>query len=66
LLARYGKEDQPEGLIPKVSQETLGEMISTTRGRVNFFMNKFRKLGFIHYNGGLQVHKSLLSVVLHE
>jgi CRP-like cAMP-binding protein len=66
LLARYGKEDQPEGLIPKVSQETLAEMIGTTRARVNFFMNKFRKLGFIHYNGGLQVHKSLLSVVLHE
>ena len=66
LLARYGKEDQPEGLLPKVSQETLAEMIGTTRSRVNFFMNKFRKLGFIHYNGGLQVHKSLLSVVLHE
>jgi CRP-like cAMP-binding protein len=66
LLARYGKEDQPEGLIPKVSQEMLAEMIGTTRSRVNFFMNKFRKLGFIHYNGGLQVHKSLLSVVLHE
>ena len=66
LLARYGKQDQPEGLIPKVSQETLAEMIGTTRSRVNFFMNKFRKLGFIHYNGGLQVHKSLLSVVLHE
>jgi CRP-like cAMP-binding protein len=66
LLARYGKEDQPEGMIPKVSQETLAEMIGTTRSRVNFFMNKFRKLGFIHYNGGLQVHKSLLSVVLHE
>jgi CRP-like cAMP-binding protein len=67
LLARYGKEDQPEGLIPKVSQETLSEMIGTTRSRVNFFMNKFRKLGFIQYNnGGLQVHKSLLSVVLHE
>jgi CRP-like cAMP-binding protein len=66
LLARYGKEDQPEGLIPKVSQETLAEMIGTTRSRVNFFMNKFRKLGFIHYNGGLQIHKSLLSVVLHE
>jgi CRP-like cAMP-binding protein len=66
LLARYGKEDQPEGLIPKVSQATLAEMIGTTRSRVNFFMNKFRKLGFIHYNGGLQVHKSLLSVVLHE
>jgi CRP-like cAMP-binding protein len=66
LLARYGKEDQPEGMIPKISQETLAEMIGTTRSRVNFFMNKFRKLGFIHYNGGLQVHKSLLSVVLHE
>jgi CRP/FNR family transcriptional regulator, cyclic AMP receptor protein len=67
LLARYGKEDQPQGLIPKVSQETLAEMIGTTRSRVNFFMNKFRKLGFIQYNnGGFQVHKSLLSVVLHE
>jgi CRP/FNR family cyclic AMP-dependent transcriptional regulator len=66
LLARYGKEDQPQGVIPKVSQETLAEMIGATRARVNFFMNKFRKLGFIHYNGGLQVHKSLLSVVLHE
>src|SRR6202171_6381981 len=67
LLARYGKEDQPEGMIPKISQETLAEMIGTTRSRVNFFMNKFRKLGFIKYNnGGLQVHKSLLSVVLHE
>jgi CRP/FNR family cyclic AMP-dependent transcriptional regulator len=67
LLARYGKEDQPQGVLPKVSQETLAEMIGTTRSRVNFFMNKFRKLGFIHYNGGgVQVHKSLLSVVLHE
>jgi CRP-like cAMP-binding protein len=67
LLARYGKEDQPEGLIPKVSQETLADMIGTTRSRVNFFMNKFRKLGFIQYNNdGCQVHKSLLSVVLHE
>jgi CRP/FNR family transcriptional regulator, cyclic AMP receptor protein len=67
LLARYGKEDHPDGLLPKVSQETLSEMIGTTRPRVNFFMNKFRKLGFIQYNnGGLQVHKSLLSVVLHE
>jgi CRP/FNR family transcriptional regulator, cyclic AMP receptor protein len=66
LLARYGKDDQPGGLLPKVSQETLAEMIGTTRSRVNFFMNKFRKLGFIHYNGGIQVHKSLLSVVLHE
>jgi CRP/FNR family cyclic AMP-dependent transcriptional regulator len=67
LLARYGREDQPHGLVPKVSQETLAEMIGTTRSRVNFFMNKFRKLGFIQYNnGGFQVHKSLLSVVLHE
>jgi CRP-like cAMP-binding protein len=67
LLARYGKDDQPEGLLPKVSQETLAEMVGTTRSRVNFFMNKFRKLGFIQYNnGGLQVYKSLLSVVLHE
>jgi CRP/FNR family cyclic AMP-dependent transcriptional regulator len=66
LLARYGKEDQPHGLLPKVSQETLAEMIGTTRPRVNFFMNKFRKLGFIRYNGGLQINNSLLSVVLHE
>src|SRR3984893_7974157 len=67
LLARYGKENQPEKVIAKVSQETLAEMGGTTRSRVNFFMNKFRKLGFIQYNnGGLQVHKSLLSIVLHE
>jgi len=66
LLARYGKESQPQKMLPKVSQEMLAEMIGTTRARVNFFMNKFRKLGFIHYNGGLQVHNSLLSVVLHE
>jgi CRP-like cAMP-binding protein len=67
LLARYGKEPQPEKMLPKVSQEMLAEMIGTTRPRVNFFMNKFRKLGFIQYNnGGLQVHSSLLSVVLHE
>jgi CRP-like cAMP-binding protein len=66
LLARYGKEDQPQGLLPKVSQETLAEMVGTTRSRVNFFMNKFRQLGFIHYNGGIKIHKSLLSVVLHE
>jgi len=63
--ARFGKEDAPETIIPNVSQETLAEMVGTTRSRVNFFMNKFRKLGFIHYNGGLQVHSSLLSVVLH-
>jgi CRP/FNR family cyclic AMP-dependent transcriptional regulator len=66
LLARYGKQDQPHGVLPKMSQETLAEMIGTTRSRVNFFMNKFRKLGFIKYNGGLQVNTSLLSVVLHE
>jgi CRP/FNR family transcriptional regulator, cyclic AMP receptor protein len=66
LLARYGKQDQPQKMLHKVSQETLAEVIGTTRTRVNFFMNKFRKLGFIHYNGGLHVHNSLLSVVLHE
>jgi len=66
LLARYGKEDQPQGVLPKMSQETLADMIGTTRSRVNFFMNKFRKLGFIKYNGGLQINTSLLSVVLHE
>jgi CRP/FNR family transcriptional regulator, cyclic AMP receptor protein len=66
LLARYGQEDQPHGILPKMSQETLAEMIGTTRPRVNFFMNKFRKLGFIKYNGGLQINTSLLSVVLHE
>ena len=66
LLARYGKEDQPHGVLPKVSQELLAEMIGTTRSRVNFFMNKFRRLGFIKYNGGLQVNASLLSVVLHD
>jgi CRP/FNR family cyclic AMP-dependent transcriptional regulator len=66
LLARYGKEPRPKKTLPKISQEVLAEMIGTTRSRVSFFMNKFRKLGFIHYNGGLQVHDSLLSVVLHE
>ncbi len=66
LLARYGKEDQPHGVLPQVSQETLAEMVGTTRPRINFFMNKFRKLGFIKYNGGLQVNTSLLSVVLHD
>jgi CRP/FNR family transcriptional regulator, cyclic AMP receptor protein len=67
LLARYGKEDQPQGVLPKMSQETLAEMVGTTRSRVNFFMNKFRKLGFIQYNnGGFQINTSLLSVVLHE
>jgi CRP/FNR family transcriptional regulator, cyclic AMP receptor protein len=66
LLARYGKQDQPHGVLPKMSQETLAEMIGTTRSRVNFFMNKFRKLGFIKYNGGLPINTSLLNVVLHE
>jgi CRP/FNR family cyclic AMP-dependent transcriptional regulator len=66
LLARYGKNDEPQSIIPKVSQETLAEMIGTTRSRVNLFMNKFKKLGFIHYEGGLRVHNSLLNVVLHE
>jgi CRP/FNR family cyclic AMP-dependent transcriptional regulator len=66
LLARYGKQDQPDRALPQVSQETLAEMIGTTRSRVNFFMNKFRKLGFIEYNGRIKVNKSLLTVVLHE
>jgi CRP/FNR family cyclic AMP-dependent transcriptional regulator len=66
LLAGFGKEGTPETVVPKISQEMLAEMIGTTRSRVSFFMNRFRKLGFIHYNGGLQVHSSLLSVVLHD
>jgi CRP-like cAMP-binding protein len=66
LLARYGKPDKPQRVLPKLSQEVLAEMVGTTRSRVNFFMNKFRKLGFIEYNGGLQINSSLLSVVLHE
>jgi CRP/FNR family transcriptional regulator, cyclic AMP receptor protein len=66
LLARYGKEDKPQKLLPKISQEMLAEMVGTTRSRVNFFMNKFRKLGFIKYNGGLHIDASLLSVVLHD
>jgi CRP-like cAMP-binding protein len=66
LLSRVGKEARSEAVVPQVSQETLAEMIGTTRSRVNFFMNKFRKLGFIDYNGGLEVNSSLLSVVLHE
>jgi len=66
LLARYGTEDKPQMVLPKISQEMLAEMVGTTRSRVNFFMNKFRKLGFIKYNGGLQINTSLLSVVLHD
>ena len=66
LLANFGKEGKPEPMIAKISQETLAEMIGTTRSRVSFFMNKFRKLGFIEYNGGIHVHTSLLNAVLHE
>ena len=66
LLAQYGKEGVPEAVVPRISQETLAGMVGTTRSRVSFFMNRFRKLGFIHYNGGLQVHSSLLNVVLHD
>ena len=66
LLANFGKEGAPELVIAKISQETLAEMIGTTRSRVSFFMNKFRKLGFIDYNGGIEVHSSLLNVVLHD
>src|SRR6187551_1280369 len=66
LLARYGKQDKPARLVPRISQETLAEMIGTTRSRVNFFLNKFKKLGFIDYNGHLQVHNSLLNVILHD
>jgi CRP/FNR family transcriptional regulator, cyclic AMP receptor protein len=69
LMANFGKEDKPEPLITKISQETLAEMIGTTRYRVSLFMNKFRKLGFIDYNGGnggIEVHNSLLSAVLHD
>jgi CRP/FNR family cyclic AMP-dependent transcriptional regulator len=66
LLARYGNHEKPQFVLPKVSQETLAEMVGTTRSRVNFFMNKFKKLGFINYDGGLHVNDSLLSVVLHD
>jgi CRP-like cAMP-binding protein len=66
LLSRYGNDEQPHGLLPKMSQETLAEMVGTTRSRVNFFMNKFKNLGFIKYNGGVQVNTLLLSVVLHD
>ena len=66
LLARYGEQEQPDRILPRVSQETLARMIGTTRSRVNFFMNKFKKLGFLEYNGKIKVNKSLLTVVLHE
>ena len=66
LLARFGKEGAPEAVVPRISQETLAEMVGTTRSRVSFFMNRFRKLGFIRYNGDLEVHSSLLNIVLHD
>jgi CRP-like cAMP-binding protein len=66
LLANFGKEGTPQTVIPKMSQETLAEIVGTTRSRVSFFMNRFRKLGFIEYNGGLTIHSSLLNVVLHD
>jgi CRP-like cAMP-binding protein len=66
LLANFGKEGTPQTVIPKISQETLAEIIGTTRSRVSFFMNRFRKLGFVDYNGGLKVHSSLLNIVLHD
>jgi CRP/FNR family cyclic AMP-dependent transcriptional regulator len=66
LLARYGKPDQTHRVLPRISQETLAEMVGTTRSRVNFFMNKFKKLGFIEYNGGLKINHSLLTVVVHD
>ena len=66
LLARYGRQDRPQRVVPRVSQELLAEMVGTTRSRINLFMNKFRRLGFMDYNGGLTINSSLLSVVLHE
>ncbi len=66
LLARYGRQEEPQPPLPKISQEALAEMVGTTRSRVNFFMNKFKKLGFIEYNGGLKINPSLFSVVLHD
>jgi CRP/FNR family transcriptional regulator, cyclic AMP receptor protein len=66
LMANFGKEGKAESVIPKISQETLAEIVGTTRSRVSFFMNRFRKLGFIEYNGGLEIHSSLLNVVLHD
>lgn len=66
LLAHFGQERKPDKVIPKISQEMLAEMVGTTRSRVNFFMNKFRRMGFIDYNGELQIHSSLLNVILHE
>jgi CRP/FNR family cyclic AMP-dependent transcriptional regulator len=66
ILANYGKEDRPDPIVPRINQETLAEMIGTSRTHVNFFMNKFRQLGFIEYNGDIKVHRSLLNMLLHE
>ena len=66
ILSKFGKDEKPERVIPKISQETLAEMVGTTRARVNFFMNKFRKMGLIDYNGHLEIQSSLLNVVLHD
>ena len=66
LLAHYGKEGKPEPVIPKISQDTLANMVGTTRSRESFFLSKFRKLGFIHYNGRMEVHSSLFNIVLHD
>jgi CRP-like cAMP-binding protein len=66
LLAHFGKESKTESIVPKISQETLADMVGTTRSRISFFMNKFRKLGLIDYNGGLQIHSSLLNIILHD
>lgn len=66
LMANFGKEGKAEPVISKISQETLAEIVGTTRSRVSFFMNRFRKMGFIEYNGGLKIHSSLLNIVLHD
>ena len=66
LLARYGKEGQPERILPEISQETLAQMVGTTRQHISNFMNEFRRLGFIHYNGGLEVHSSLTHIILYD
>jgi CRP/FNR family cyclic AMP-dependent transcriptional regulator len=66
ILANYGKEDRPEPIVPEISQETLAEMIGTSRSHVSFFMNKFRKIGFIEYDGDIKINRSLLNLLLHE
>ena len=66
LLAHFGKDSHPQPVIARISQETLAEMVGTTRSRISFFMNKFRKLGFIEYNGGMHIHSSLLNIILHD